>query len=56
MFPLLLHRDYGKLLNVEAMRHDPFYALHELLEAGFGLTHSLSERQSFFGVAGNMLG
>lgn len=26
----LLHQDYGKLLNVETMRHDPFYALHEL--------------------------
>jgi hypothetical protein len=27
---LLLHQDYGKLLDVETMRHDPFYALHEL--------------------------
>ena len=26
----LLHQDYGRLLNVDVMRSDPFYALHEL--------------------------
>jgi hypothetical protein len=26
----LLHQDYGKMLNVEVMRQDPFYALYEL--------------------------
>jgi hypothetical protein len=26
----LLHQDYGRLLNVDVMRCDPFYALHEL--------------------------
>jgi hypothetical protein len=26
----LLHQDYGRLLNVDVMRRDPFYALHEL--------------------------
>lgn len=33
MFPQtasLLHKDYGKLLDVRVMRLDPFYALHEL--------------------------
>jgi hypothetical protein len=33
MFPQsasLLHQDYGKMLNIETMRHDPFYALYEL--------------------------